>query len=300
MLKDECMRQTFKNEVQSGRIVRMMVAPDALAAKISEKMGAKAVFSAGYATSASALAMPDRGVTDFGISLNRTQEIIDAVNIPVFADADTGYGDTNNVRRTVENYEAIGAAGLFIEDQVWPKRCGHMAGKQVVATEILEEKIKIAANTRKHDDFLIMSRTDARTVYGLEEAITRSKRYQAAGADLIFIEAPQSYEELVAIHKAFPDTPLMANMIEDGLTPLVETDELEKLGFNIVTHPTALTYAQSYAEEQLIKHLNRDGTTENYKEHMITFPKFNEFIGLEQVNELDATYAPENMRQYMK
>lgn len=300
MLKDERMRQTFKEEVQSGRIIRMMVAPDALAAKISERLGAKALFSAGYATSASALAMPDRGVTDFGISLKRTQEIIDAVNIPVFADADTGYGDTNNVRRTVENYEAIGAAGLFIEDQVWPKRCGHMAGKQVVSTEVLEEKIKVAAHIRKHDDFLIMSRTDARTVYGLKEAIARSKRYKAAGADLIFIEAPQSYDELVAIHEAFPDTPLMANMIEDGLTPLVDAQELEKLGFNIVTYPTALTYAQSYAEEQLIKHLNRDGTTKNYKEHMITFPKFNDFIGLEQVNELDATYAPENMRQYMK
>lgn len=300
MLKNERMRQLFQNEVYSGRIIRMMVAPDALAAKICENLGAKALFSAGYATSASALAMPDRGITDFGISLKRTQEIIDAVDIPVFADADTGYGDTGNVRRTVENYEAIGAAGLFIEDQVWPKRCGHMGGKQVVATEILEEKIKVAAKTRKNDNFLIMSRTDARSVYGLEEAIQRSKRYKAAGADLIFIEAPQSYEELVTIHEAFPETPLMANMIEDGMTPLVDSEDLERLGFNIVTYPTALTYAQSYAEEQLIKHLNHDGSTKAYKDHMITFPKFNEFIGLEHVNEQDETYAPEKMRQYMR
>lgn len=300
MLKNERMRQTFKNEVQSGHIIRMMVAPDALAARICESLGSKALFSAGYATSASSLAMPDRGITDFGVSLKRTQEIIDAVNIPVFADADTGYGDVDNVRRTVENYEAIGAAGLFIEDQVWAKRCGHMSGKQVVSTEVLEEKIKVAANTRKHDNFLIMSRTDARSVYDLNEAIHRSERYKAAGADLIFIESPQSYEELVTIHEAFLDTPLMANMIEDGLTPLIDAKELEKLGFNIVTYPTALTYAQSYAEEQLIKCLNRDGTTKGYKDHMITFPKFNEFIGLEQVNKQDAIYAPENMRQYMK
>lgn len=298
-MKNERMRQNFKKAVASGKIVRMMVAPDALAAKIAEKMGAQALFSAGYATSASALAMPDRGVTDFGISLTRTQEIIDAVDIPVFADADTGYGDLENVRRTVENYEAIGAAGLFIEDQVWPKFCGHMEGKQVEPTEVLEAKIRVAVRSRHHDDFLIMARTDARAIYGLNEAIERSRRYQAAGADLIFIEAPQSVAELEKIHRAFPDTPLMANMIEDGKTPLTATEELERLGFNIVAHPTALTYAQTYAEEKLLEVLQKDGTTTAFKDQMITFPRFNEFIGLNEVNERDAEYTPEKMQQFL-
>ncbi len=299
MQKDNEMRKQFKSMVMSGKIVRMMVAPDALAAKVAEASGAQAVFSAGYASSASALAMPDRGIADFGITLERCREIINAVNIPVFADADTGYGDDDNIRRTVENFEAIGAAGIFIEDQTWPKRCGHMDGKTVEPTEVLEHKIRIAEETRKHDDFLIMSRTDARAVNGLEDAINRSKRYRAAGADLIFIEAPQSIEELETIHEAFPDTPMMANMIEDGKTPLTETSELERLGFNIVVHPNAMTYTQAFAEKELIETLKRDGTTKAFKDRMITFPKFNEFVGLDKVNNRDAMYSPEKMHAYM-
>ncbi|MFT8385202.1 MAG: oxaloacetate decarboxylase [Lentilactobacillus hilgardii] len=297
MLKNERMRTQFKDEVMSGQIVRMMVAPDALAAKIAESEGAQAVFSAGYATSASALAMPDRGIADFGLSLERCRQIVNAVDIPVFADADTGYGDIDNIRRTVENYEAIGAAGMFIEDQVWPKRCGHMDGKKVEPTEVLEAKIRAAKAARKHDNFLIMSRTDARAVYGLDDAIARSKRYREAGADLIFIEAPQSVAELEKIHEAFPNTPLMANMIEDGKTPLTKTADLERLGFNIVVHPNAMTYTQAFAEKTLIETLRRDGTTKAYKDRMITFPKFNEFVGLDKVNARDAGYSPEKMRK---
>lgn len=299
MLKNDRMRHQFKTEVMSGRIVRMMVAPDALAAKIAEDSGAQAIFSAGYATSASTLAMPDRGISDFGNALNRCREIINATNIPVFADADTGYGDLDNVRRTVESYEAIGAAGIFIEDQVWPKRCGHVDGKKVEPTEVLEAKITAAKAARKHDDFLIMSRTDARAVYGLDNAIERSRRYKAAGADLIFIEAPRSIDELKQIHEAFPDTPLMANMIEGGKTPLTKSEDLEKLGFNIVVHPTAMTYTQAYAEEQLIQTLQREGTTKHFEDRMITFSKFNAFVGLDKVNARDAQYSPENMAQYM-
>ncbi|ANZ62454.1 carboxyvinyl-carboxyphosphonate phosphorylmutase [Secundilactobacillus paracollinoides] len=298
-MKNDQMRHTFKTAVMSGHIVRMMVAPDALAAKIAEDSGAQAIFSAGYATSASTLAMPDRGISDFGIALNRCREIINATTIPVFADADTGYGDLDNVRRTVESYEAIGAAGIFIEDQVWPKRCGHMDGKKVEPTEVLEAKIAAAKAARKHDDFLIMSRTDARAVYGLDNAIERSRRYKAAGADLIFIEAPRSIDELQQIHDAFPDTPLMANMIEGGKTPLTRSEDLEKLGFNIVVHPTAMTYTQAYAEEQLIQTLQREGTTKSFEDRMITFTKFNDFVGLDKVNARDAAYAPEKMAQYM-
>lgn len=300
MLKNNKMRHQFNKEVMSGNIVEMMVAPDALAAKIAEAEGAQAIFSAGYATSASALAMPDRGIADFGLSLERCRQIINAVNVPVFADADTGYGDLDNIKRTVESYEAIGAAGMFIEDQVWPKRCGHMDGKKVEPTEVLEAKLQAAKSARKHDDFLIMSRTDARAVYGLDDAIARSKRYRAAGADLIFIEAPQSVAELEKIHEAFPDTPLMANMIEDGKTPLTKKEDLQELGFNIVVHPNTLTYTQAYAEKTLLETLKRDGSTKAYKDRMITFPKFNEFVGLDRVNARDAEYSPEKMaRTYM-
>ncbi len=242
----------------------MMVAPDALAAKIAQSCGAKAVFSAGYAHQR--------------ISLNHARSwhqrlwlrpwaFAGKLSTPStfrFADADTGYGDLDNVKRTVECYEAIGTAGIFIEDQVWPKRCGHMDGKKVEPTEVLEAKIKAAKAARKHDDFLIMSRTDARAVYGLDDAIERSRHYKATGADPDNIEAPQSSEELEKIHEAFPDTPMMANMIEDGgarwQKRKIWNDSVSTSWFT----PTPWL-TQTYAEEQLVKTLQRDGTTKAYK-----------------------------------
>lgn len=299
MRKNELMRETFKKAVFGDQIIRMVVAPDALAAKIAEENGADAVFAAGYATSASTLAMPDRGIADFGMMLERCREIINAVNIPVFADADTGYGDLENVKRTVRSYEMIGAAGVFLEDQKWPKRCGHMAGKSVEAPEVLEAKIATAVATRQHDDFLIMSRTDARAVYGLDDAIARSHRYQDTGADMVFIEAPRNREELVSIHEAFPTTPLMANMIEGGATPLTQTADLQRLGFRIVVYPTAMTYAQTYANEALLQSLQETGTTQKFEERMVTFSRFNHFVGLDEVNAREQCYTPEKMKQYL-
>lgn len=295
MLKSARMRAAFNQMAFSDQIIRMLVAPDALAAKIAEHAGADAVFAAGYATSAANLAMPDRGIADFGEMLEKCRQIVNAVDIPVFADADTGYGDLANVRRTVANYEQIGAAGLFLEDQTWPKRCGHMDNKSVEPTEVLEAKIRCAKATRKHDDFLIMSRTDARAVYGLDEAIARSKRYQQAGADMVFIEAPQDVNELAKIHEAFPNTPLMANMIEGGKTPLTDWQQLHDLGFRIVVYPTAMTYAQAYANEQLVQTLIQEGTTKSYEDKMITFDRFNHFVGLEQVNAREALYSHDRM-----
>ncbi|MFC6169524.1 isocitrate lyase/PEP mutase family protein [Loigolactobacillus jiayinensis] len=295
MKKFTQMRQQFRQAVFGEQVVNMVVAPDSLAAKVAQQQGFKAIFAAGYATSASNLAMPDRGIADFGIMLNKCREIVNAVDIPVFADADTGYGDLANVQRTVRNYEAIGAAGLFLEDQTWPKRCGHMAGKSVVPQAEMVAKIKTAAAARRHDDFLIMSRTDARAVYDLDTAIARSKAYHAAGADLVFIEAPRSVAELKQIAAAFPEVPLMANMIEDGATPLLSSSELQQLGFSIVVHPTALTYAQTYADEQVLHELATQGTTSQSKAAMVTFDRFNQFVGLDQVNQLEARYAPEQM-----
>lgn len=300
MKKFNQMRQQFQQAVFGTQVVNMVVAPDSLAAKVAQQQGFKAIFAAGYATSASNLAMPDRGLADFGIMLNKCREIVNAVDIPVFADADTGYGDLANVRRTVRSYEAIGAAGLFLEDQTWPKRCGHMAGKSVVPQAEMVAKIEAAAAARQHDDFLIMSRTDARAVYDLETAIARSQAYHAAGADLVFIEAPRSVAELKQIAAAFPDVPLMANMIEDGATPLLSSTELQELGFSIVVHPTALTYAQTYADEQVLHELATAGTTMQSKAAMVTFDRFNQFVGLDEINQLEARYAPEQMLVEMK
>ena len=295
MTKADLMRKTFKEMVFSDQIIRMLVAPDALGAKVAQHAGADAIFAAGYATSAANLAMPDRGLADFGEMLEKCRQIVNATTVPVFADADTGYGDLANVRRTVQSYEQIGAAGLFLEDQTWPKRCGHMDNKSVEPTEVLEAKIRTAKAARKHDDFLIMSRTDARAVYDLDEAIARSKRYQAAGADMVFIEAPRNLDELTKIHEAFPDTPLMANMIEGGKTPLTDTAKLRDLGFRIVVYPTAMTYARAFADEQLVETLIQTGSTKSYEDRMITFDKFNHFVGLDQVNAREAQYDDKHM-----
>ncbi|MFD1485170.1 oxaloacetate decarboxylase [Lacticaseibacillus baoqingensis] len=296
MSKAQRMRQAFQQMVLGPEIIKMFVAPDALGAKIAQRNGADAVFAAGYATAAADLALPDRGIADFGMMLEKCRQIVNAIDIPVFADADTGYGDLENVTRTVASYEQIGAAGIFLEDQTWPKRCGHMANKAVEPTAVLEAKLRRAVATRKHDDFLIMARTDARAVYDLDEAIARSKRYQAAGADLIFIEAPRSRAELQQIRAAFPDTPLMANMIEGGQTPLTATAELKQLGFRIVVYPTAMTYATAYAEEHLVQTMIKSGTTAGFADRMMTFDHFNHFIGLEDVNAREALYSPEKMR----
>lgn len=295
MTKADLMRKTFKDMVFSDQIIRMLVAPDALGAKVAQHAGADAIFAAGYATSAANLAMPDRSLADFGEMLEKCRQIVNATTVPVFADADTGYGDLANVRRTVQSYEQIGAAGLFLEDQTWPKRCGHMDNKSVEPTEVLEAKIRTAKAARKHDDFLIMSRTDARAVYDLDEAIARSKRYQAAGADMVFIEAPRNLDELTKIHEAFPDTPLMANMIEGGKTPLTDTAKLRDLGFRIVVYPTAMTYARAFADEQLVETLIQTGSTKSYEDRMITFDKFNHFVGLDQVNAREAQYDAKHM-----
>ncbi|KRM35049.1 carboxyvinyl-carboxyphosphonate phosphorylmutase [Agrilactobacillus composti DSM 18527 = JCM 14202] len=295
-MKADKMRQAFRQAVfQKQQALAMIVAPDSLSARVAESVGFKAIFAAGYATSASNLGLPDRGIADFGIMLNKCREIVNAVNIPVFADADTGYGNLTNVRRTVRSYEAIGACGLFLEDQKWPKRCGHMAGKSVEAPEVLAEKIATAVAAREHDDFLIMSRTDARQVYDLDEAIRRSKLYHEAGADMVFIEAPKSIAELQQIAAAFPDVPLMANMIEDGATPSLPTQVLGQMGFSIVVHPTALTYAQTFIDEKVLKNLKATGTTDAAKAHMVTFDKFNQFIGLDKVNAVEARYTPEKI-----
>lgn len=286
------MRAAFRKMCFSGDLVRMVVAPDALAARIAESVGFKAIFAAGYATSASRLALPDRGIADFGLLADNARAIIDAVDIPVFLDGDTGYGDEANIARMVRVYEDMGAAGLFIEDQVWPKRCGHMDGKAVVSREEGVARVAAAAAARRHDDFLIMSRTDAYASYGLDEAIERTKAYHEAGADLCFIEAPKTVEDMCRIPQLFHDAPLMANMIESGKTPLMSDEEIHEAGFTIAVHPCGVVYTEAFAEHRLLSDMVRSGGDMQADiDQMITFPQFNEFVGLDKINAMERSYA---------
>lgn len=263
---------------------------DALTAKIAVAQGFDGVVMGGYAVAASRLGEPDVGylsMTEMGDAL---RVIARAVDVPVVADGDTGYGNALSARRTLREYEHAGAAAVLFEDQVWPKRCGHMAGKQVVDAAEHAKKIRAAADAKLRESTLLIARTDARAVYGLDEAIERGKLYLDSGAEALFIEAPQSAQELEKIGKSFPDTILIANMIEGGRTPELTGKDLENLGFDIVFWPCTALYSITKAFGEVLAALRRDGTTLNCDDKMLHFSEFNSFIGLDEYNELDKKY----------
>ncbi|MFW5855969.1 MAG: isocitrate lyase/PEP mutase family protein [Bacillota bacterium] len=283
-------KQFVKMLEEPGGII-LPGAPDALAAKIIENVGFRALFTTGYGTSATVLAQPDRGLLDYKEMVERASQVAEAVDIPVFADADTGYGGVLNVQQTVKGFEKSGVAGIFIEDQVWPKRCGHMEGKDVIAEDEFLAKLEAALDAREDEDFKIMARTDIRAVEGLEAAIERGKRCKEIGIDLLFIEAPQTKEELKIIGDEFPDIPLMANMIEHGKTPILNKEELEELGYKIIVWPLSVLYASARGMYKVLSSLKENGETEEVMDELMPFDKFNEMIGLDEIQELEDKYS---------
>lgn len=280
------LRQLF-NE---GKFIVAPGAHDALTAKIIGKVGFDAVYMTGYGQAASHLGCPDVGLMTFTEMLARANAIVEAAGVPVVADADTGFGNAVNVMRTVKEYEKAGVAVIQLEDQVMPKKCGHMTGRQVVPMEEMVGKIKAAVDARTDADFMIMARTDARTVHGIDEAIRRGRAYKEAGADIIFIESPESEEEMKKINESIPGLTL-ANMVEGGRTPLLPNQKLKELGYNLVIYPTASTYVATKAMVDLMEGLKKDDTTATMIDMMIDFPKFNDLIGLPQIREIEAKYA---------
>jgi 2-methylisocitrate lyase-like PEP mutase family enzyme len=212
------------------------------------------------------------------------------VSIPVVADADTGYGNPLNVLRTVQMYEAAGVAGIHIEDQVAPKKCGHMEGKQVIPADEMVQKLRAAVRARRDPDFLLIARTDARAVLGLDEALRRGRLYAKAGADMLFIEAPESEEECAAVGRAFPDVPLLFNWADSGKTPALPLDRVEALGYRLVIYPISTLLAATRAMQDVIAAIARDGTPHGYRDQMLTFPGFNTFIGLPAVQEIEQEF----------
>ena len=266
---------------QMLRAPELLVAPgayDVLSAKIIEHSGFKAVYMTGYGTSASILGQPDVGLLTMTEMVDRARNLAEAVDVPVLADGDTGYGNPLNVMRTVREYEKAGVCAIQLEDQVFPKRCGHMLGRKVIPREEMVQKIKAAADSRRDDDFVIIARTDARTDHGLEEALERGKAYEEAGADLIFIESPENLDEMRKINEVFPNTPTLANMLEGGRTPIPTTKELEDMGFGIAIYCTGPLYAAALAVRNYMQHLKTHNTTADFFDHLLTFPEFNAFI----------------------
>jgi methylisocitrate lyase len=260
---------------------------DALTARIAARLGFDVVFISGYSVSATRLGEPDFGFLTQTEMVDAARAVCRVSTAPVIVDADTGYGNAVNVLRTVRELQDAGAAGVFLEDQVWPKKCGHMAGKRVVESAEHAAKIRAAVDARGERDLFVVARTDARQPLGLEDAIERCLAYKEAGADALFVEAPQSIEELERIAASLPG-PLVANMVERGVTPHLSRSELRELGFSLVVCPLAALYAATRAVIEVLTELRDQETTAGAYERMVTFDEFNALV------ELDARYADES------
>jgi methylisocitrate lyase len=285
------MRKTtiFRKLVMEKDILVLPGAYDSLSAKIVEQAGFKAVTLGGYPASGSLLAKPDVSLLTMTEMVSQARYMADAVDIPLFVDADTGHGNVTNVARTVKEFERAGVAGLFIEDQVFPKRCGHMEGKQVIPTDEMIVKIKVAVDSRTDSDLVIMARTDAFAIYGIDEAVERGNRYAEAGADIIFIEAPPAVEDMKRICKEV-SAPLLANMVEGGKTPLLTARELEEIGYSVVSFPLSTLYAAAYGARLAMETLFKTGTTSGNLDRMVLFNEFNDFVGLEKIRDTEKLY----------
>src|SRR3954467_8887105 len=262
---------------------------DGLSARLVERAGFPAVYMTGFGASASLLGRPDVGLLSFAEMADHARRLVQAVEVPVIADADDGYGNPLNVMRTVSEYEAAGVAALHIEDQVAPKRCGHMDGKDVIDAAEMVEKVRAAVDARRAPDLVIIARTDARAVEGLDAALERARRYRDAGADMLFVEAPESEQEVAAVAEAFPDTPLLFNWVDGGRTPPLGLDRLRELGFALVIFPLSALLVTSAAVGAALGRLREDGTPA-----AVEVPAFDEFtamIGLPEVRRLESRFA---------
>jgi 2-methylisocitrate lyase-like PEP mutase family enzyme len=247
-----------------------------------EQAGFDALYMTGAGVSHARLGMPDLGLMSFSEMLDQAGRIADAVDIPLIADADTGYGNAINVMRTIKAYERAGVAGCHIEDQVMPKRCGHFDEKRVIPVTEMLGKLSAALDARRDDDFIIIARTDARSVLGFDQALERAQAYAATGADVIFVESPRSEAELEAIGRSI-DAPLLANMVETGLTPLLPANRLQQLGFSVVIHPGAIGRFIGKQLQPFLQTLKEQGTTRTELDHMLDFESQNAIVGLPEM-----------------
>lgn len=261
---------------------------DALGARMVQSAGFDAMFQTGYGTSASLFGMPDYGFVGSTETVDNARRICAASDIPVIVDADTGYGGALNVYRLVQQLEQAGAGGIFLEDQRWPKRCGHMSGKEVISYQEYAEKLGSALDARQSDDFVIVARTDARATEGLESAIHRGIDNYKMGADVVFIEAPQTIEEMRRIGDMI-DAPLVANMIEDGATPIQTAESLHSMGFTLVLYPLSVLFAATSAAMSTLRDLRQNGMTTNHSS-MTTFNQFNDLVGLKDMHSLEERF----------
>ena len=282
-------RQTLKQLLKRNQL---LVAPgcfDGLSARLVQEAGFEAAYLSGGAVARS-MGIPDIGLVTMSETIERAAQVIAAVNIPIIADADTGYGNAVNLVRTVREFERVGVAAIHIEDQITPKRCGHLDGKEVISLAEMGKKLEAALATRTDPDFCIIARTDARGVNGLDDAIERGRAFARLGVDALFIEAPQSEEELAEIPRRLPDVPLLVNVFKGGKTPMLPVQRLQEMGYRIAIYPSETQRAAIHAMRKALVTLKRDGTTESIDETLTTFKERDRVVGLEDWQTIEKKY----------
>ncbi|MFY0634318.1 MAG: isocitrate lyase/PEP mutase family protein [Vannielia sp.] len=279
----------LRTAITNGEFILAPGVFEAISALLADREGFKALYVTGYGTVASALGLPDAGLATYSDMLGRIATICERTTTPVIADADTGYGGLLNVAHTVRGYEGAGVSAIQMEDQEFPKKCGHTPNRRVVPLEDMLRKIEVAADARRSDDFLIIARTDSRTGLGLDEAIKRGKAFAKAGADVVFVESPESEDEMKRICDEI-DAPLFANMVNGGRTPLLSADRLKELGFSIGIHPALGFLAMGAALQKGYADLKANGETTDAID-LYDFGKFNELVGFPAVWDFEKKYA---------
>ena len=282
-------RQTLKQLLQRDKLI---VAPgcfDGLSARLVEEAGFEAAYLSGGAVARS-MGIPDIGLVTMSETIERAGQVISAVKLPVIADADTGYGNAVNLVRTVREFERAGVAAIHIEDQITPKRCGHLDGKEVISIPEMAKKLEAALAARTDADFCIIARTDARGVHGLNDAIERARVFAKLGVDAIFVEAPQSEEELAEIPQRLPGVPLLVNVFKGGKTPMLPVERLQAMGYRIAIYPSETQRAAIHAMRRALSTLKREGTTESIDDSLTTFQERDKVVGLDDWQKIEKQY----------
>jgi 2-methylisocitrate lyase-like PEP mutase family enzyme len=284
------MPETLKQRLTRGELIVAPGVYDMISLRIADRMGFQSLYMTGYGVVASYLGLPDAGLATYTDMLNRVTAMAGMAKTPLICDGDTGYGGLLNVQHTVRGYEAAGAAAIQIEDQEFPKKCGHTPGRRVIPMEDMVRKIKVAVEVRDSSDFLIIARTDARTSLGLDEALRRGEAYAKAGADILFIESPESEAEMERVGRTF-DLPLIANMVEKGRTPLLSADQLRQFGFSIAIFPGTAFLAAGAAIERVYGALKQAGSSQPVADQLYDFDGFSRLMGFEAVWDFDRQHA---------
>jgi 2,3-dimethylmalate lyase len=286
--------QSLRDLLKARPTDRVVAAPgvyDMVSLRMAASMGFDALYMTGYGTVASHLGLPDAGLASYSDMAGRVEAMARMARVPLIADADTGYGGLLNVRHTVQGYERAGAAAIQLEDQEFPKKCGHTPGRRVVSPDDMVRKIAVAAEARTSPDFLIIARTDARSSLGLAEAMQRARAYANAGADMLFVESPETEEEMIAIGRELNDMPLVANMVEGGRTPMLEPKRLAEIGYALAIYPVAGLLSAAAALNTVYRHIRDTGSSLGSPAPLYSFAEMNRLMGFEDVWAFDKAHT---------